>query len=66
MRDAEGRYLSSDVVDAVKFFLLEKGCKTVNDIPNITNIHLTKAFIKQNLLNLINQNLDILRYQNIG
>ena len=29
MRDIEGRFLSSDVVEAVNFFLLEKGCKTV-------------------------------------
>jgi hypothetical protein len=29
MRDIEGRYLSSDVVDAVNSFLLERDCKTV-------------------------------------
>lgn len=46
MRDIEGRYLSSDVVEAVNYFLLERGCKTVNGIPNITNIHLTGGFYK--------------------
>jgi hypothetical protein len=46
MRDIEGRYLSSDVVESVNSFLLERGCKTVNGIPNITNIHLTGGFYK--------------------
>ena len=46
MRDIEGRFLSSDVVEAVNSFLLEKGCKTVNGIPNITNIHLREGFYK--------------------
>ena len=46
MRDIEGRFLSSDVVEAVNFFLLEKGCKTINGTPNITNIHLTEGFYK--------------------
>ena len=49
MRDIEGRYLSSDVVEAVNYFLLERGCKTVNGIPNITNIHLTGGFYKTEL-----------------
>ena len=46
MRDIEGRFLSSDVVEAVNSFLLEKGCKTINGAPNITNIHLTEGFYK--------------------
>jgi len=46
MRDIEGRYLSPDVVEAVNSFLLEKECKTINGIPNITNIHLTEGFYK--------------------
>jgi|LauGreDrversion4_2_1035121.scaffolds.fasta_scaffold111110_4 hypothetical protein len=46
MRDAEGRYLSSDVREAINSFLLEKGCKTVDGIPNITNIHLRDGFYK--------------------
>jgi hypothetical protein len=46
MRDIEGRYLSYDVIEAVKFFLLKRGCKTVNGVPNITNIHLTEGFYK--------------------
>lgn len=46
MRDIEGRYLSPDVIEAIKSFLLEKGCKTVDGIPNITNIHLTEGFYK--------------------
>jgi hypothetical protein len=46
MRDIEGRFLSSDVVEAVNSFLLEKGCKTVDGIPNITNIHLTEGLYK--------------------
>ena len=46
MRDIEGRYLSPDVVESVNYFLLERGCKTTNGIPNITNIHLTEGFYK--------------------
>jgi hypothetical protein len=46
MRDIEGRFLSQDVVEAVNSFLLEKGCKTVDGIPNITNIHLTDTSIR--------------------
>ena len=46
MRDIEGRYLSQNVIEAINFFLLEKGCKTVDGIPNITNIHLTGGFYK--------------------
>ena len=46
MRDIEGRFLSSDVVEAVNSFLLEKGCKTIDGIPNITNIHLTEGSYK--------------------
>jgi hypothetical protein len=46
MRDAEGRYLSSDVREAINSFLLEKGCKTVDGIPNIKNIHFTEGFYK--------------------
>ena len=46
MRDIEGRYLSQDVIEAINSFLLEKNCKTVNGIPNITNIHFTSGFYK--------------------
>ena len=46
MRDIEGRYLSDDVIEALKSFLLEKGCKTIDGIPNITNIHFNKGFYK--------------------
>jgi len=46
MRDIEGRYLSPDVREAINSFLLEKGCKTVDGIPNITNIHLKEGFYK--------------------
>ena len=46
MRDVEGRYLSQDVVDGIHSFLLEKGCSTVNGVPNITNIYLTEGFYK--------------------
>ena len=46
MRDIESKYLSSDVIEAVNYFLLEKGCKTINGVPNITNIHFTEGFYK--------------------
>jgi hypothetical protein len=46
MRDAEGRYLSQDIREAINSFLLEKGCKTFDGIPNITNIHLREGFYK--------------------
>jgi len=46
MRDIEGRYLSQDIIEAIKSFLLEKDCKTVDGIPNITNIHLREGFYK--------------------
>ena len=46
MRDVEGRYLSQDIREAINSFLLEKGCKTVDGIPNITNIHLREGFYK--------------------
>ena len=46
MRDIEGRYLSDDVVDAIKSFLLEKGCLTLNGVPNITNIHFSDGLYK--------------------
>ena len=46
MRDIEGRFLPPDVGEALKSFLLERGCKTVNGIPNITNVHLTDGFYK--------------------
>jgi hypothetical protein len=46
MRDIEGRFLSSEVIEAIKSFLIDKGCKTINGIPNITNIHFTEGFYK--------------------
>lgn len=46
MRDIEGRYLSDDVVDAIKSFLLERGCLTLNGVPNITNIHFSDGLYK--------------------
>jgi len=46
MRDVEGKYLSQDTIEAINSFLLEKNCKTVDGIPNITNIHLTEGFYK--------------------
>jgi len=46
MRDIEGRYLSTDVIEAIKSFLLDIGCSTVNGVPNITNIHFTEGFYK--------------------
>jgi hypothetical protein len=42
IRDSEGRYLSSDVIEGIHFFLLEKGYSS----PNITNIHLNYGFYK--------------------
>lgn len=46
MRDIEGRFLSNDVIEGIHSFLLERGCKTTNGVPNITNIHLTEGFYK--------------------
>jgi hypothetical protein len=46
MRDIEGRFLPDDVRESINYFLLEKGCKTVDGIPNITNIHLKEGFYK--------------------
>lgn len=44
MRDIEGKYLSSDVVLALRTFLLEKGCKVVENTPNIISVHLKNGF----------------------
>ena len=46
MRDIEGRFLSQDVIEAIKSFLVERGCKTVDGIPNINTIHFTEGFYK--------------------
>lgn len=46
MRDIEGNYLSVDVWDSLKSFLLEKGCKTVDGNPNIVSVHLSSGFYK--------------------
>jgi hypothetical protein len=43
IRDSEGRFLSSDVIEGIhSFLLLERGCSS----PNITNIHLNSGFYK--------------------
>jgi hypothetical protein len=46
MRDIEGRYLSSDVREAINSFLLEKGWCVMTDNRVITNIHLREGFYK--------------------
>lgn len=52
MRDIDGKYLSSDVVLALRSYLLERGCKTIGQtlestiegIPNIISVHLKGGF----------------------
>ena len=59
MRDIEGKYLSEDVILALKSFLLERGCKvveyydktgyprpesTIDGMPNIISVHLKSGF----------------------
>lgn len=46
MRDIEGRYLSEDTIEAIKYFLLERGCITLDGNPNITNIHFSEGVYK--------------------
>lgn len=58
MRDIKGKYLSEDVILALKSFLLERGCKvveyydkagyprlesTIDGMPNIISVHYDKS-----------------------
>ena len=56
MRDIEGKYLSEDVVLALRTYLLERGCKVtatidnqtfetiIYGVPNIISVHLKGGF----------------------
>jgi hypothetical protein len=46
MRDIEGKYLSDDVIEAIKVFLLDRGLITLDGNPNIKSIHLSKGLYK--------------------
>lgn len=50
MRDAHGRYISDDVIEAIKSFLIDRGCLTLDGNPNITNIHFSESLYKTEYL----------------
>jgi len=53
MSDIEGRYLSDNEIEAINSYLLQNGCSTINDTPNITPENWVKSFIRDKKINKI-------------